>query len=144
MGTLDGVHATGLGGPLWSVTGPVTPVDVTEGHGTTSAGSPAESTVAAAVTPGSVTEGGDRASLVGHLGGSGAHDAAWMPPLTELPERAFQYQIELRVDQETGRVVARVIERESGEVVRQVPPDYVLQLAMYIDAWLGRVLDARA
>lgn len=87
---------------------------------------------------------GDRGSAVGHLGESGRRDAAWMPPLTELPERAFQYQIELSVDQETGRVVARVIDRESGEVVRQVPPDYVLQLAMYIDAWLGRVLDAHA
>lgn len=67
-----------------------------------------------------------------------------MPPLTELPRRAFQYQIQLRLDKETGRVVARIIDRESGEVVRQVPPEHVLQLAMYIDEWLGRLLDARA
>jgi len=143
VGALDGVHAISVPGPLGAATGAMTgrdPVGDTANPPTSAVGI----AVATTTQVGNEGEKGVPGATVEHPGDSRDRDVAWMPPLTELPDRAFQYQIELRVDQETGRVVARVIDRESGEVVRQVPPEYVLQLAMYIDEWLGRVLDARA
>lgn len=143
MGALDGVSGTEPGSLMWIGTGPLT-ANGAGGPGGNPAIGLSVTVGGAAIRQGSGVAVDDPVSAVGRLGDPDARDAAWMPPLTELPDRAFQYQIELSVDQETGRVVARVIDRESGEVVRQVPPEYVLQLAMYIDAWLGRVLDARA
>lgn len=144
MGALDNVHAIGLGNPLWTVTGPAVLVGGLEGDRARPVAGLAGTSAVAVGSAGKAVAIEERNSAMGLPGDPRASDPAWMPPLTELPDRAFQYQIELCVDQETGRVVARVIDRESGEVVRQVPPEYVLQLAMYIDEWLGRVLDARA
>lgn len=143
MGALDGVSATGPSNLIWIGTGPLTlnGLDVDRSQ---SACGFVGATGAVASHEGTAPIIEDHGSEAGSPGDSGAGDPAWMPPLTRLPQRAFQYQIELRVDQETGHVVTRVIDRESGEVVRQVPPEYVLQLAMYIDEWLGRILDTRA
>lgn len=137
MGALDSVHAVGPADRVWRGTESAVLVSRIEGDG--------EQTVAGSSGKAAPNVGAAEAlnSVMGHPGEPSAGNPAWMAPLTELPDRAFQYQIELRVDQETGRVVARVIDRESGEVVRQVPPEHVLQLATYIDEWLGRVLDAR-
>lgn len=131
---------------MWTVTESSTPMSGPAGVDPSWAAPRAGTEVAAGADASNQVESGDRSSAWGRPGDpdTASRDAAWLPALTELPERPFQYQIELRVDEATGRVVARVIDRESGEVVRQVPPEYVLQLAMYIDAWLGRVLDARA
>ncbi|MFN3681282.1 MAG: flagellar protein FlaG [Nitrospira sp.] len=40
-------------------------------------------------------------------------------------------QVRLLVDQETERVVVRVV-KESGEVVRQFPPEEILELTKYL------------
>lgn len=40
--------------------------------------------------------------------------------------------LEFSVDKDTQRVVVKVIDAESGEVVRQIPPDSVLELAKYL------------
>jgi flagellar protein FlaG len=41
------------------------------------------------------------------------------------PERELVFQI----DQETRRVLMRVVDRETGEVVQQLPPEYVLRVS---------------
>ncbi len=40
--------------------------------------------------------------------------------------------LEFSVDKDTQRVVVKVIDAESGEVVRQIPPAAVLELAKYL------------
>lgn len=144
MGALDGVQAMGVGVPLWTVGQPMAMGGGSAGEPVTSNASPGGTLVEDIRAGNAIEAAAERASSVRQPGDADGRDEAWLPALTELPDRPFRYQIELRIDQATGRVVARVIDRESGEVVRQVPPEYVLQLATYIDAWLGRVLDTRA
>lgn len=67
----------------------------------------------------------------------------WMPPLPDQPRDAFSYQLQFHVDEATGRVVAEVVDRETGEIVRQVPPEHVLRIAMYLEMLLGQQLDQR-
>ncbi|ADU50309.1 flagellar protein FlaG protein [Thermaerobacter marianensis DSM 12885] len=64
-------------------------------------------------------------------------------PLQDLAPDPFGYRLQFHVDDATGRVVAQVVDRETGEIVRQVPPEYVLRIAMYIEALLGQWLDRR-
>jgi flagellar protein FlaG len=40
--------------------------------------------------------------------------------------------LEFSVDRDTQRVVVKVIDAETGEVVRQIPPDAVLELAKFL------------
>lgn len=37
--------------------------------------------------------------------------------------------LEFSVDKSTGRTVIKVVDRSSGEVLRQIPPEYVIKLA---------------
>ncbi|QBS37218.1 flagellar protein FlaG [Thermaerobacter sp. FW80] len=95
--------------------------------------------------------GGNRASGSGgapaELGPTPAARPAgidpWMPPLQDLPSQAFAYRLEFHVDDATGRLVAQVVDRETGETVRQVPPEHVLRIAMYLECLMGRLLDHR-
>lgn len=40
--------------------------------------------------------------------------------------------LEFSVDKDTQRVVVKVIDAETGELVRQIPPDAVLELAKFL------------
>ena len=42
-------------------------------------------------------------------------------------------RIELSVDQELNRVIIRVVDRESGDVVRQIPPEELLDLQRFLE-----------
>ena len=41
-------------------------------------------------------------------------------------------QLKIEVDDETKRVVVKVIEQKSGEVIRQIPPEELLELEKYL------------
>ncbi len=42
--------------------------------------------------------------------------------------------LSVSVDKSTGRIIVRLVDPESGEVTRQIPPDEVLQLARSLHA----------
>ncbi len=46
--------------------------------------------------------------------------------------QSVQRQLQFRVDDTTGRTVVKVIDRETDEVIRQIPPEEVLRLAQYL------------
>jgi flagellar protein FlaG len=52
--------------------------------------------------------------------------------------------LRLTVDRDLDRVVARVVDSESGEVIREVPPEELVQLAKTLRALMGQLLDKRA
>jgi flagellar protein FlaG len=54
-------------------------------------------------------------------------------PMAKIEEvlQSAGLQVRLLVDRETERVVVKVV-RESGEVVRQFPPEEILELAKYL------------
>lgn len=50
-------------------------------------------------------------------------------------------EVEFRVDEDTGRTVVTVRQAATGEVIRQIPNEEVLQLARHLDAGSGALLD---
>ncbi|BAS28794.1 flagellar protein FlaG [Limnochorda pilosa] len=54
--------------------------------------------------------------------------------------REFRY----RVDESTGRIVVEIRDGLTGELVRQVPPEEILQVMRGIQEYLGIRVDRRA
>ncbi len=53
-------------------------------------------------------------------------------------------RLEFSVDQDTDRVVVKVVNGESGEVIRQIPPKEVLDLARSLEQPTGLLLHQKA
>ena len=53
-------------------------------------------------------------------------------------------QASFKVDEDTNKLILRMIERDSGEIVRQYPPDVSLQIARIVNKLLedGKIDDA--
>lgn len=58
--------------------------------------------------------------------------------------QVFNRQISFEVDQNTRRIIVSVIDRETKEVIRQIPPAQVLRMVAALDELLGLVLDETA
>ncbi|MDK2743996.1 MAG: flagellar protein FlaG [Nitrospira sp. BO4] len=53
-------------------------------------------------------------------------------------------QLQIKVDDETERVVVKVVEQKSGEVIRQIPPEELLKLDKYLSSPKGLLLSEKA
>jgi flagellar protein FlaG len=60
-----------------------------------------------------------------------------------LNETAYLYNIGLRfsIHEETSRVVVQVYNREDNEVIRQIPPEKILNLVAQIQQMIGLLID---
>lgn len=58
--------------------------------------------------------------------------------------RIVKSEAEFRIDRKTGMVIVRIKDKETGEVVRQIPPEVVVRLARTIEEFLGMLFDERA
>lgn len=59
-----------------------------------------------------------------------------------LPQSAQSLQFE--IDEESKEVVVKIIDRDTREVVRQMPSKEALEMAKSIDKMMGRLLDQTA
>ncbi len=46
-------------------------------------------------------------------------------------------QLKISIDKDTDMIVVKVIDRETKKVIRQIPPEYVLKIAKYLDEIAG-------
>ncbi len=53
-------------------------------------------------------------------------------------------RLKIHVDDETERVVVKVVEQKSGEVIRQIPPEELLELEKYLSNPKGLLLQEQA
>jgi flagellar protein FlaG len=53
-------------------------------------------------------------------------------------------QLQIQVDKETDIVVVKVIDKKTKEVIRQIPPEYVLKIAKYLDEITGLLFSEKA
>jgi flagellar protein FlaG len=53
-------------------------------------------------------------------------------------------QLKIEIDKETDIVVVKVIDKQSKEVIRQIPPEYVLKIAKYLDEIAGLLFSEKA
>ena len=53
-------------------------------------------------------------------------------------------QLKIEIDADTDIVVVKVIDRQSKEVIRQIPPEYLLKIAKYLDEIAGLLFSEKA
>ncbi|MFZ7112560.1 MAG: flagellar protein FlaG [Desulfatiglandales bacterium] len=55
--------------------------------------------------------------------------------------KSIQRELEIKVDGATGKVIVRVLSRESGEVIREIPPEEMLNLAAKMEEMTGALFN---
>ena len=53
-------------------------------------------------------------------------------------------QLQIQIDKDTEMVVVKVIDKDTKEVIRQIPPEYVLKIAKYLDEIAGLLFNEKA
>ena len=56
----------------------------------------------------------------------------------------FNYQLRFEIDDRLGKVIVKIIDKETGETIRQIPPEDMLNIMARIDEVLGMMFDERA
>ena len=54
------------------------------------------------------------------------------------------YSIRFEKDRATEMMVVRLVDQETGEVKRQIPPEEILQLNERLDEWRGNIVDTES
>ena len=55
----------------------------------------------------------------------------------------FNQYLKMEVDEELGVTVVKIIDKKSQKVLRQVPPEYLLEIMKKFDEMLGLLIDER-
>lgn len=55
----------------------------------------------------------------------------------------FNKGLHFKIHEDTEQLVVEIINKETGEVIRQIPPEYMLEVIAKIDALLGLFIDER-
>ncbi|MFO8156047.1 MAG: flagellar protein FlaG [Thiohalospira sp.] len=58
--------------------------------------------------------------------------------------QSFRRNLSFSVDEELGRTVVRVLDAETDELVREIPPEYMLELARNMERIRGILFDESA
>jgi len=80
------------------------------------------------------------------LSQDGINMAEYDKALESLKEYAGwgNFNIDFATDDETGSIVIKIIDRDSGETLRQIPPEEILSLRSHLRDVLGMVFDHMA
>ncbi|CAM0554384.1 flagellar protein FlaG [Vreelandella titanicae] len=65
-------------------------------------------------------------------------------PIQRINEIMRPHGLEFELSEETSRVITRVIDRESGDVIRQIPAEEVLKIAERLEEMQGRIISIEA
>lgn len=52
-------------------------------------------------------------------------------------------QLKIEIDKDTGITVAKIIDKETKEVIRQIPPEVVLKIAKYLNELTGLLFNEK-
>lgn len=55
----------------------------------------------------------------------------------------LQRDLQFSVSESTGRTIVTVVDSETGETIRQIPPEEVISLAEHMDSMQGALLSAK-
>lgn len=61
-------------------------------------------------------------------------------PIQRINEIMRPRGLEFELSEETSRVITRVIDRESGEVIRQIPAEEVIKIAERLEEMQGQII----
>lgn len=62
-------------------------------------------------------------------------------PIQRINEVMRPYGVQFELGEHEPRVVTRIIDRDSGDIIRQIPSEEVLRIAERIDELQGRLVD---
>ncbi len=65
-------------------------------------------------------------------------------PIQRINEVMRPYGVEFELSDETSRLITRIVDRENGEVIRQIPAEEVLRIAERLEALQGRLIQLEA
>lgn len=57
--------------------------------------------------------------------------------------RMFNTHLAFEIDRPSNRIIIKIINTETEEVIRQIPPEELLRIMHYIDELLGLLVDER-
>ena len=64
---------------------------------------------------------------------------ALVKPIQQINEVLRRYGVEFHLSEDSGRTVIRLIDRENGELIRQIPPEEALNAAQRLEEMKGRL-----
>ncbi|HBM23372.1 MAG TPA: flagellar protein [Alcanivorax sp.] len=65
-------------------------------------------------------------------------------PVQQINEVLRRYGVEFQLSEDSGRTIIRLIDRENGELIRQIPPEEALNAAQRLEEMKGRLLNLEA
>jgi flagellar protein FlaG len=65
-------------------------------------------------------------------------------PIQRINEVMRHYGVQFELGEPRSRVVTRIVDRESGELIRQIPGEEVIRVAERLDELRGRLIDLEA
>jgi flagellar protein FlaG len=76
--------------------------------------------------------------------GAAGIDAAAQKRATNLATKSLNNSVQLSLDSQSGKAIVRVVDPETGQVVRQIPTEEVLELRRAFDRLAGLLIDRTA
>ena len=89
----------------------------------------------------------DRRKADGEQGGRDGIDPGDLRGVAEEMNKivaVFNSRVAFSIDRDTGRAIIKVINNETNEVIRQIPPEEMLRLIKRMDKILGMLIDKKA
>lgn len=71
-------------------------------------------------------------------------EAIGMKLVERIHEALRLYGVEFELGEANSRVVTRIIDKENGELIRQIPAEAVLRIAEHLPEFQGLLLDQKA
>lgn len=65
-------------------------------------------------------------------------------PIQRINEVMRSYGVEFELSDEASRLVTRIVDRDNGEVIRQIPAEEVLRIAERLEELQGRLIQLEA
>lgn len=55
----------------------------------------------------------------------------------------FNKKLDFKVHEETDRIVVKVVDKDTGKIIKEIPPEEILELAARIERFLGVFIDEK-
>ncbi len=98
--------------------------------------------------PGAVVNGATTVSTKGHESGRPGKDSGLSNEVLQAFKQEFDLinnvELKFNKDDETGQTYVKIVDKETGEVIREIPPEEVRKLAEKLDEMVGILLDKKA
>ena len=94
-----------------------------------------------ALSPDAVGRKGDQNSETGGRPLAPAEASAFVSEVNDFLSTANNVSLEFQVHEGTGRTVIHILDKETGEVIREIPSEKLLEMAAKIEEMSGLLFD---